>query len=288
MTATKPSRRQRAADQILRRLHSDRLLRCEWTDGDRVEDGYERACLLAAAAPEIVGEDRIGDPALCPAEILPQWLADLTPWIDDSGSLELWPEHVERYAAALSRSDVLGEGAWHRLELRVRGLAYVALRRLAAVHAPELLPLVDKCIEFYAHAVADDGDLLLPLLSGLIGRLRREMYLGPLVYRVKDTTAGAVFAALDSIRTADDPIGLGDFTTTAVIACRLSQAAEDCRDLLIEAATDARELGEDPGGQLLDAALEHPSGDAIADEVIDGILAAWESEIGRAAEAARP
>jgi len=53
---------------------------------------------------------------------MPSWLADLTPWIDDAGSAERWPEVVRRYADLASRWHVLDRETWKRLDFAVRAI----------------------------------------------------------------------------------------------------------------------------------------------------------------------
>jgi hypothetical protein len=82
-------------------IANDLLIRGKWTDGQ------ERACLLAALAPECGAANSA---AACPAEKMWPWLAYLTPWIDDAGSAEAWPGVVRRYAAAVRRLDFSRDG----------------------------------------------------------------------------------------------------------------------------------------------------------------------------------
>lgn len=91
------------------------LLRSQWTDGK------ERACLLAALSPE-AGERQSA--TACPANVLPAWFAQLTPSMDDNGSLDEWPAFVKRYADVVRRAaESLDADGWRRTEYRVRALA---------------------------------------------------------------------------------------------------------------------------------------------------------------------
>lgn len=74
-------------------------------------DGQERVHLLAALAPE-VGE--AADPSACPANVMPQWLAQLTPSFDDHTSLTYWPAFVQCYAYLAGRWHALNAAAWRR------------------------------------------------------------------------------------------------------------------------------------------------------------------------------
>jgi hypothetical protein len=85
------------------------LVRHEWGDGQ------ERACLLLAIAPEVGA----GNVAACPAAVLPRWLAELTPSIDDNGSEEAWPSMVRRYSTVVRRgAEQLDAAGWRRVLAR--------------------------------------------------------------------------------------------------------------------------------------------------------------------------
>jgi hypothetical protein len=94
-----------------------RLVRQTWTGTDGA--GRDTACLLAALSPEA---GAAGQASACPADVMPAWLAHLTPWVDDAGTAEHWPEVVSRYAALAHRWSVLTPATWGRLDYRVRGL----------------------------------------------------------------------------------------------------------------------------------------------------------------------
>jgi hypothetical protein len=91
-----------------------RLIRGQWTGKD--SDGRKTACLLAALYPP-AGEHQTAD--VCPAAVMRPWLAHLTPWIDDSGTAEKWPEQIRRYAAVISNVVALDADADRRLQRRV-------------------------------------------------------------------------------------------------------------------------------------------------------------------------
>jgi uncharacterized protein YaeQ len=81
------------------------LIRNEWGDGK------ERACLLAAMSPEVA---TARDASACPASVMPQWLALITPNMDDRGTLAEWPAFIARYANLANRWHVLDDDAWVR------------------------------------------------------------------------------------------------------------------------------------------------------------------------------
>jgi len=91
-------------------IAEDRLLRNRWGDGQ------ERACLLLALVPE-VGE--YGAVERCPADVIPGWLAHMTPSLDDNGSASAWPAMVRRYAAVVRRgAETLDDAGWRRVLAR--------------------------------------------------------------------------------------------------------------------------------------------------------------------------
>ncbi len=118
------------ADRLARldsAIAEGRLIRREWSDAP--DRGRERACLLGMLSPEAARDE---DAGRCPAAIMPTWLAELTPWIDDSGSDAAWPLLVQRYAALARRWRGLSQEQWGRLAHRVRELCV----RELALHMP--------------------------------------------------------------------------------------------------------------------------------------------------------
>ena len=101
-----------------------RLVRKQWGDGQ------ERACLLLALAPE-VGTDGAMD--RCPADVIPAWLAHLTPDLDDCGTEAAWPAMVRRYASVVRRgAETLDDAGWRRVLART----LIAVLAEAAPHDP--------------------------------------------------------------------------------------------------------------------------------------------------------
>ena len=91
---------------ITDRLGAGTLVRGEWGDG------HERACLLAAIYPPCA---EAKNPTVCPATLMPQWMAQLTLLIDDAPSDEHHKEIIRRYAKLAGMWWVLDEAAWGRL-----------------------------------------------------------------------------------------------------------------------------------------------------------------------------
>jgi len=96
---------QARVESLNHHIEAGTLVRNEWGDGQ------ERACLLAALAPETAKNQSA---SACPVEVMPRWLAELTPWMDDKGSLAKWPKMIRRYAALAGRWHVLSEKDWQR------------------------------------------------------------------------------------------------------------------------------------------------------------------------------
>ena len=109
---------QERCDRLDAMIAEGRVLRGAWVRRDN--DGRERACLLAALSPEC-GAERT--PGACPADVMPRWLAEMVPSIDDSGSADAWPEMVRRFASLARRWHVLDDAAWQRLDYTARLIA---------------------------------------------------------------------------------------------------------------------------------------------------------------------
>ena len=132
---------------ILQRLEEGTLIRNAWTGTD--DRGRKTACLLAALSPEV---EREKTAAACPAEIMPSWLAHLTPWMDDAGTLEAWPGMVRRYADLASRWHVLSDADWKRVE-------FTTLRIIVESVAPfagQALPAVEEVLTLLRRAERGD------------------------------------------------------------------------------------------------------------------------------------
>lgn len=97
------------AARLQRFIDEERLIRNDWGDG------YERACLLSAMVPAVADST---DPGRCPASVMPQWLARVTPSMDDRGTAKAWPAMVRRYAAVAARWHVLTDTQWRTVQRR--------------------------------------------------------------------------------------------------------------------------------------------------------------------------
>jgi len=156
-------------DRLDAMICEGRLLRGTWTDG------RERACLLAALSPEC---GKAKSPDACPATVMPAWLAELTPWMDDAGSTGAWPGMVRRYAGLARRWHVLDAAAWRRLDYASRAIAV----REARSHVVRVAP----------------SDPVLLAIDGVLALLERE-HVDPAAAR-----AAADAAAADAARARAD------------------------------------------------------------------------------------
>lgn len=131
---------------ILDRLENGTLVRREWGDG------RETACLLSAIHPPC---SQTKDAAMCPATLMPEWLAELTPWFNDAPSADEWHGLVERYADLASRWWRVTDAAWTRLDYTCRRIA-VAEARTHAIDNAEVLAVIDCVLDLLDRAIAGD------------------------------------------------------------------------------------------------------------------------------------
>jgi hypothetical protein len=104
-----------ASETLESMIAENRVIRGNWVGTDA--QGRETACLLAAISVDV---RKNHCPGHCPADIMPPWLAHLTPFIDDRGSLEAWPGVIRRYAKLAARWHALTPEAWQRAEWRCK------------------------------------------------------------------------------------------------------------------------------------------------------------------------
>lgn len=111
-------------DRLETMIRENRIIRGAWTEGQ------DRACLLAALSPEAGAKQTAH---ACPAEVMPAWLAHLTPWLDDAPSEEVWPALVRRYAALARQWHVLDAAGWERARIG----ALISIVSEARAHCPQ-------------------------------------------------------------------------------------------------------------------------------------------------------
>lgn len=136
-------------ERLNRHIEQGTLIRGAWQGTDA--QGRETACLLAAMAPECGAEETAN---VCPAAIMPSWLAHLTPCLDDNGSLDAWPSMVKRFSGLAARWHTLDAAGWRRVQFTW----LAASVREAAVHTKELSALmVCERVAALCDAVVDTG-----------------------------------------------------------------------------------------------------------------------------------
>ena len=127
-------------ERLLALMAENRIIRKAWRG--KTPNGRETACLYAALVP---GARSTND---CPANLLPQWLADMVPGIDDSGSDSAWPGMVRRFAAVLPwRLDATADR-------RVLAATMIAALDIAAPH--DSAGVVAPIRDLWARVLAGD------------------------------------------------------------------------------------------------------------------------------------
>jgi len=249
-------------DRLDAMLREGRLIRGAWTKG------HDRACLLAALSPEAGAAESA---SACPAEVMPAWLAYLTPWLDDEPSAHAWSGIVARYAALARRWHVLDDAAWERA--RIAALIVIVAEARAHV-APE-----------YAGVLA--------AIDGVIDWLRRGA--------PRDASDAVTRAAADAARATEDAASAAaradtawadtawaDTASAAACAADAAEAAAAEACAAMQAAMQAADAAAFAAGWAASAAeaSARAAWAAAADRIAAGVLDAIEHEIERT-EAAR-
>jgi hypothetical protein len=97
-------------DRLLALLDRGDLIRNDWTDG------HERMCALAALSDEVRDAENA---SACPAALMPPWLAELVPDLDDRISTEGWEGRMRRLGESARGWSAIDGGAWERVRLAV-------------------------------------------------------------------------------------------------------------------------------------------------------------------------
>jgi hypothetical protein len=243
-------------------LREGRLIRNAWTEG------HDRACLLAALSPEAGAAESA---SACPAEVMPAWLAHLTPWLDDAPSAEAWPSIVARYAALARRWHVLDDEGWERV-------------RIAA--------LVVIVTEARAH-VAPEHASVLAAIDGVLGWLRlgaakSEREAAARAADAASAAAARAARAADAAAAASADAAWAAARAAASAAARAEAAWAAARAAAraAAAASEAAWEAARAAGAASEAAWAARAADAAADRIAAGVLGAIEHEIERM-EAAR-
>jgi len=237
---------QQAIDRLEIYHQQGRLIRRAWTSTDA--QGRETACLLAALVPEC-GVMESADS--CPASVLPPWLANLTPWLDDAGTAAAWPGFVARYVAVL-RSWNLDAAQSQRCDYLCRALIVREAR--SRTLDPQCIAACDTVIALCDRAAAGSSHTAEEWAAACAA-----------------AWAAARAAACDATRDAARAAARAAAWAAARAAAWAAEAAA-AWDAACDATRDAAWAAE------ADVARAAASA-AASDRMIDGILAVLETEI---------
>lgn len=237
-----------------------RITRRKWTGTDA--QGRETACLLAAIFPEVAKEQ---SPRACPAGTMWPWLAELTPWIDDAGSDENWPEVVRRFAAILHKLHLLDEAAGERLEAKAKIAALdEASRHYDALKFPDVATAIVTVRALLLRQSENDK----PSLEEGMAAAQAAQAAAKAAWAAKAASACAWAAktAVESARAVAGP------EATGVEATRQAMAVAEAAKTAVESAQAAAWATRAGAEAASEAKL-------AADRIINAILCAFESEI---------
>ena len=132
---------------ILDHINAGTLLREDWGDG------RETACLYSALVPGATSTKG------CPAEIMPQWLADVTPYLDDNGTKEAWRGLVTRYGEASQRWHVISADRWEYVRRQLTAdCLKLALDAASTVEHGHYWPVVQSACTSIVDTLRDNQD----------------------------------------------------------------------------------------------------------------------------------
>jgi hypothetical protein len=99
-----------ASAAILAACDEGRLVQRQWHE--RGKDGRELACLLGAIHPSVTS------PADCNGDLMPMWLAELTPTLFDGIAAEHMLSMARRYGELVARWHMLTPAGWDAIRTR--------------------------------------------------------------------------------------------------------------------------------------------------------------------------
>ena len=105
-------------------LAEGRIIQNAWR---RQEDGRELVCALAAFGPDINNSKD------CPADLMPDWLAQLVPSIDDGLAVKDVPWFMGELIARAERWHALDAAAWDRIRT---GFLIMSIKEALAAAEP--------------------------------------------------------------------------------------------------------------------------------------------------------
>jgi hypothetical protein len=193
------------------RAHAEgRIIQGAWR---RKEPGRELVCALAAFGPDI------NSASDCPADLMPAWLAELVPTLDDGVSASDVPWFSGELIARANRWGALDADAWGRV--RNRFLAAAIRQALAAAEKVQPTPRPD-----YWDKVQDACGQMITALE--TGRPVTEAAEAAWVARVAAAEAAwAARAAAEAAAEAAEAAWAAEAATEAATAATAARAAAE-------------------------------------------------------------
>ncbi len=266
-----------AAENFMTVLREGRMIRGAYND--IADDGRHLACAYSAA---VSGADTTKN---CPAAVMPQEVADLTPWIDDagtactcsadSGSLEdraktcTWHRNLLRYGTVMARWHVLSPDDWTGILRRFRGKCCVSALASAAKVVPPDAPywpsvqkasiaISDRLLRGEEPSEAEAAEAAKAAKAVVAARVARAAVWAAVAARVAlaavCAAAAAVWAATWAARAADADALIDHFLTLVETAVAKREAAtrEAMRAEMIGINQSRNRVGKSRAGRLLD------------------------------------
>lgn len=208
-------------------LHKQgRVIRNKWRGLS--ETGMETACLYSALVPGASGTNG------CPAWLMPQWLADLIPGIDDCGTSEAWPAMVERFGRVVSVMGNLTPEA----ERRILAKTILAALTIASSHNYEACFTV---IALWERELAGDPPRLQEWQAEHVAqRALREARVASWTTRASWASRAAANAAAAAVAVAE--VGAASWKTSVALSLAARAAGEStwgAEELARDQITDA-------------------------------------------------
>lgn len=142
-----------ASANILAACEAGTLIQGKWHDRDR--DGREIACLLGAIHPTVKS------PADCNGDLMPMWLAELTPTMFDGLPAEAVIPIAKRYGDLVGRWHVLSTAQWDAILTRVliRCVDDAVTAARSVCEGQPYWPAVDAACKQVRAVLNGDGDI---------------------------------------------------------------------------------------------------------------------------------
>jgi hypothetical protein len=265
-------------DRLDAMIAGNRVIRGKWTVG------HDRACLLAALSPEAGYAESA---AACPAEVMPAWLAYLTPWLDDAPSEHAWPGVVRRYASLARRWHVLDGRAWDRARIGAL-LAIVEEARMYASDHAVALAAIDGVIA-WLHRGAPESERR-GVEDAAAEAAASEAHAAYAAYAARAAAAARADAAAAASRAAESTAWAAEAAGRAEAAAAVAVAYAAAREPAWSVARSAARAASAAAGRAAAAAAvvaaARAATEAAEDRIAAGVLDAVEREIERA-EASR-